>query len=121
MSGESPAAPSQPKCVFWFKVYAGIMAWIYACVVAAGGVLIFLSRAEGERALLLVGGLYIALGAVFFIAYLLAFFFKPSPFSWVYHLVLICIGFGGCPTIAAAIPLLIYWIKPETKAFYGKS
>lgn len=111
----------QPKAVFWFHVYAGCMAAMYALVAVVGVVLMVFSDRFPDQAMLIAGPLYISLGLTFCAGYAVSFFFKPSPFSWVYDLVLICIGFGGCPTIAAAIPLLIFWIKPETKAYFGKS
>ena len=115
-------AAGQPKVVFWFKIYAGFMAFLYFAVLVAGVLLmVFAPRSGDSLPLAIMGVVYIALGLVFALAYGLAFAFRPSPGSWVFHLILICIGFGGCPTIAAAVPLLIFWIKPETKRFYGRN
>ena len=111
----------RPKPLFWFRVYAGFMAAIYIFVMIIGiGFLIFDFGIDEPAISILMAIIYIALGLLFGGAYLLTYFLKPSPFSWVYDLVLICIGFGGCPTIIAAIPLLIYYIKPEMKQYYGK-
>ena len=35
--------------------------------------------------------------------------------------VLIAIGLTSCLTIPAALPLLLYWIKPEAKAWFGRT
>jgi hypothetical protein len=110
----------QPKPVFWFRVYAGCMAALYLLIALAGVVFIALSIGAQTNEFLITGIVYIPLGLFFGLGYLGAFFFKPSPGTWVYHLVLICIGFGGCPTIIAAIFLLIYYIKPEVKHYYGR-
>jgi hypothetical protein len=56
----------------------------------------------------------------FFLIFALAPFLPKKPWAWIYHLVLICLGMSGC-TIVASIPLLIFWLKPETKAFFGRS
>ena len=115
-------ASGPPKVVFWFKVYAGFMALLYFAVLVAGVLLVVFAPQSGNGIpLTIMGAVYIALGFVLALAYSLVFAFKPSPGSWVFHLILICIGFGGCPTIAAAVPLLIFWIKPEIKRFYGRS
>lgn len=112
--------PERPKVVFWFRVYAAFMASVYGIVVVAGVLLVALSPSLDDPVLVIVGPIYIVLGLVFGLGFALSFAFKPSPFSWVYDIVLICIGFGGCPTIAAAIPLLIFWIRPETRRHYGR-
>lgn len=113
-----------PKAVFWFRVYAGCMAGLYGLVFLVGAACLIWgisSAPPADKPLFLVmGAMYGSIGFLFGVAYSLAFSFKPTPFAWVYHLVLICIGFGGCPTIAASIPLLIYWIKPEIRRYYGK-
>jgi hypothetical protein len=116
---ESPLA-DRPKVVFWFRVYAAFMAAIYGLVAVAGIVLMALSPSLDDPVLMILAPVYIVLGLVFGLAYALAFAFKPSPLSWVYDIVLICIGFGGCPTVAAAIPLLIFWIRPETRRYFGR-
>ena len=110
----------QPKAVFWFRVYAGAVAALYFLITLGGMVFIALSIGAETSEFLIMGIIYVPLGILFGLGYLGVFFFKPSPRAWVYHLVLICIGFGGCPTIAAAIPLLIYYIKPEVKHYYGR-
>ena len=57
----------------------------------------------------------IGLAGVFFVALVL----PRKPWAWIVHIVLICLGLTGCPTLFICIPLLIYWIKPETKAWFG--
>jgi hypothetical protein len=36
----------------------------------------------------------------------------------MYDLVLICIGMTSCCILPAAIPLLIFWLKPEAKNWF---
>jgi hypothetical protein len=45
-------------------------------------------------------------------------FLPKRRWVWIYDLVLICLSFTGC-CIAFGIPLLIFWLKPETKAFFN--
>jgi hypothetical protein len=67
-----------------------------------------------------LGPVYIIIGLVFFIAYLIALFLNPGPGTWVYDLVLICFGMSSCCCLPITIPLLIFWIKPETKKYFGR-
>ena len=46
-------------------------------------------------------------------------FTKPKPWTWVYNLVVICLGLTSCSMIFC-IPLLIFWLKPECKNYYGR-
>lgn len=114
------ADDNRPPAVFWFKVYAACLAAIYALVFLGGIALLAFAHRFDEPVLPILGGVYIVLGLIFLVGFLLTFAFKPSPFAWIYDLVLICIGLSGCPTLAASIPLLLYWLKPEVKRYYGK-
>ena len=66
-----------------------------------------------------MGGIYIAMGVLFAIPFLIAFFIPRKPWAWTYHIVMICIGMTGC-TIVASIPLLIFWLKPDVKGYFGR-
>ena len=67
----------------------------------------------------LLGGIYSCLGFALTIPVIAAFFLPNKPWVWVYHLVMICVGMTGC-TVVFSIPLLIFWLKPEVKAWFGK-
>jgi len=59
-------------------------------------------------------GFLVLLGGV----YLVSFFFKRSRGAWTFHLVMICLGLANGFTLLPCIFLLIYWIQPETKAYF---
>ncbi|NNE91754.1 MAG: hypothetical protein HKN23_08915 [Verrucomicrobiales bacterium] len=120
-----PTLPSPtPPVITWFKVYAGFMAFIYLAVMAMGGFLLVLddpSMTEEDRLGMIVGGaVYLVLGLVFLVVFLIPFFLKPSPGAWVYDIVLICIGLTSVCLLPACIPLLIFWMKPEVKQHFGR-
>jgi hypothetical protein len=46
-------------------------------------------------------------------------FVPYKPWGWTVGLIVLCLGLSSCTAIAA-IPLLIYWMKPETKAAFGR-
>jgi MFS family permease len=66
----------------------------------------------------IVGGTVVLVGLV------LAALFGAGPllprrsWAWVFGLVLIVIGMGSMCCLPATVPLLIWWLKPETKAYF---
>jgi hypothetical protein len=126
-----PPGPVQPiysgrlPVLRWYHLYCAGMALLYlACVVGGAVLVIFRDRladAENPAAFFLVyGSVLIASGAVFAGVYLAAFFLPRRPWTWIYHIVLIGIGLTSPCTMAAAVPLLIAWIRPETRAWFGR-
>jgi cell division protein FtsW (lipid II flippase) len=122
---QPPSYNVRPGVLTWFTVYCVLMALIYA-LVAVGGAIILSSPElfeEGPRdpeelkiraiAMLVVG---IALMPVFAIALAL----PRRPWVWIYDLVLICVGFLSCCFWPISIPLLIFWIKPDARAWFGR-
>lgn len=115
----------KPGVIVWYKVYVGFMILMFLLLAAAGGVLfaeVFPLTAEDLDGMppKELGILYLALGVIFAIPYLVALFLPRKKWVWVYHMVMICLGMTGC-TIVASIPLLIFWLKPEVKAYYDES
>jgi hypothetical protein len=76
--------------------------------------------AERAQAAVMVGVLIVVM-LPFLAAFAASLFLKARPWVWVYDLVLIAFGFTGCLTLPFAIALLIYWLKPETKAYFGRT
>jgi hypothetical protein len=108
----------------WYRVYAGLMAVMYL-VLLVGGTTVPLWAPEEVDAddpppwaiSLIVGCVSLPFAA----AYVAAFFLPLKPWAWVYHLVLICVGLTSACCMAASIPLLIFWIKPEARAYFGRA
>ncbi len=118
-----PTFPDRPKVIFWFRVYAGLMTVIYV-LLAASSLIFFLAdpadldtSKEGAR---LLGIVFLILGAVLAGVFFLPFIARPEPWLWIYDLVLICIGMTSACVLPVCIVLLIFWIKPETKAHFGR-
>ena len=118
-------AQAVPPVIFWFKIYAGAMALLYALTILLGAFLIFVGTWGVEDIdpleMYMVGGLLIGLGFVFLGLYVAALFLPRKPWVWVYDIVMIAIGLTSCLTMIAAIPLLIYWIKPDVQQYFGRS
>jgi len=102
------------------------MALVYVATIAIGAFMIAF-RNEGADArhpaeeYLIMGVLLIAVGLVLAIAYGVAPSLAPAPWVWTYQLVLIAIGLTSPCCLPMSIPLLVGWIRTDTKAFYGRS
>jgi MFS family permease len=111
-----------PPVVTWYRVYAGLMAAMYLLVLV-GGVTVPLwappEELEDDPPPWAVASIVGCVSLPFAAAFLAAFFLPVKPWAWIYHLVLICVGFTSACCIVASVPLLIFWIKPETKAYFG--
>ena len=107
----------RPGVVTWFYVYCVCLALLYAGLVALFGWL----ASEGD--LSDPDDLPFVLVAVICVPLMLAFAAAPllprRPWVWIYDLVLICIGMSGF-TVVACVPLLIFWLKPEAKVWFGR-
>jgi hypothetical protein len=103
-----------PPVVFWFKMYAGFLCLLYLLVAAFGVVFLVVDPAEfdmEEVEARIIGIIYLIL---------LPFFLRPRPWVWIYDLVIICIGMTSACMLPACIPLLLFWLKPEAKAYFGR-
>lgn len=108
----------------WYKAYCVLMALLYLCCVAAGVFLIIAAPTDrdmsAEEARLL-GGIMLFMGIALAIPFLIGAFLPQKSWAWVFGLVLICIGLTSVCCLPATIPLLIHWIKPETKFYFGRT
>ncbi len=122
---EHPSFPPQKPAVWnWYIAYCVAMALIYLACAAMGITLLAVDPQLLEMEPMeakIQGAVLLAVGAVFTVPFAIAPLMPRKPWSWIYGLVLICIGLTSCCCMIASIPMLIYWLKPETKAFFGKA
>lgn len=111
------------KTFFWYRVYCGVLVGFYLFVmiyaisqVISPPILRELSPREKIDNIL-----FIVLGAGFSLIFAVALFLPPKPYNWIVGIILIGIGMTLCCFIPACVPLLIFWMKPETKAFFGRN
>ena len=115
---------NNPPVITWFKVYTGFMAFLYFAVTAILGVLAVMGIEDEEMSATesrIMFGIFAAACAFFCAVFAFALFAPRSSWVWIYDLVLIAIGLTSCLTIPAAVPLLIFWLKPEAKAYFGRT
>ncbi len=122
---------SQPGVVLWFKIFCGFMLALYLMVAGLGTLMLMMPEllvdpeagiASNQPAdtteAAIMGGVYLALGGILAVLYVLPFFLPRRKGTWVYNLVMICLSMTSFCCLPAAIPLLIFWIKQETRDWY---
>lgn len=121
--GYPPPRSGPPGVLTWFKVYCVIMCLMYLAVVALGVMFLTMNLDQDmeESENQITGIIFIAIGLLLFAVCLLPMLLRPRPWLWVYDLVLICLGLTSICFWPISIPLLIYWLKPETKAYFKEA
>ncbi|HQU84476.1 MAG TPA: hypothetical protein PKY59_15165 [Pyrinomonadaceae bacterium] len=111
------------KTFFWYRVYCAVLAVLYLLVIGFGTFLaVFQPQTPdyNQNELLIMGIIYALLGAVFFLVFVVALFLPPKPYNWIVGIIMMAIGMTSCCFVPFVIPLFIYWLKPETQAFFGR-
>ena len=117
-SSDSP----KPAVWQWYAAYCFALAFMYLVCVVMGFVFLLGDPADLEMdpgGAKVMGALFIVLGLVFGAVYGAAPLMPQKKWAWVVGIVLICFGLTSACCLPAAIPLLIWWLKPETKAYYN--
>lgn len=115
----------RPGAVTWFYVYCVFMALLYLGCLFVGLFLAQLDPAEldaGEEAEVIRIQAYaiMAVSVPLMVAFGIAPFLGRRRWLWIYGIVMIGLGMTSCCTLPFCIPLLIFWIKPETKAYFNE-
>jgi hypothetical protein len=112
---------AKPAVWTWYIVYCAFMAFMYFAVIIAGVVFMFFVPNEDPDVPMniIIGVLYMVLGLIFMVIFAIAPFLPKAKWSWIYGFVMIGIGMTSVCCLPASIPLLIYWLKPETKRFFN--
>ncbi len=112
------------KTFFWYRVYCAVLTLLYLALIIFGIALLVFQPATSKydaQELLIVAIIYIALGVIFFLAFAVALFLPPKPYNWIVGIVMMAIGMTSCCFVPFVVPLFIFWLKPETKAFFGRN
>jgi hypothetical protein len=127
-TGNSSTAPvsakPRPEFLVWYNVYCSLMAVLYLLVIGFGLFFLMVDPGILEMPPLLanlMGAAYVGMGFILAGLFGAAPFLPPKPWSWIYGIVCIGIGLSSPCCMPASIPLLIYWIKPETRRYFGRS
>jgi len=120
---DAPLPPGvAPPVLLWFRIYAGLLAALYGFLFLMG-MFIAVAGASGAQGMnegeaLIIGGVYTVMGAVLGAAYVLGAVCPRRGWTWIFVIVLLALSMTSICCLPAAIPILIYWIKPETKQWF---
>lgn len=124
-SPASYARDARPAVIFWFRVYAAVMT---LASVAMLGLAILMGFAATRPEVALdanaAGAPLVAIVLTLLSAALVALFgvatFVPfKPWGWSVGLIAIGLGLAG-GSLIFAVPLLVYWLKPQVKAAFAR-
>jgi hypothetical protein len=121
------AAPSDnaPTGIVLFRVYAGLQTLLFLFLVLVGVFLIVSPSVwptvfpvkPGDPPPQLIGAILAVLYLIPLVVFAVGVFVPRRPWAYVFGIVACAMSMtcGGCWMMA--IPALIYWLKPETKAW----
>jgi MFS family permease len=123
MTGQASRGPQEPPVWKWYVAYCAVIAIMNLLMII--GMVFFAIAARSEmnqresQESLVLGLIYIGAGLLFLAPYAAAPFLPRRRWAWVMGVVLIGIGMPSICCWPVVIPLLIFWLKPENKAFFG--
>jgi len=115
----SPLPENRPGVIAWYRAYLAVLVLLFLFSAGAGIVPLVFEIDPEELGMppVAFAAIMTGMGGVLLLLTAAAFFLPRRPWAWIYHIVLICIGMTGC-TVGFSIPLLIFWIRPEVKAWF---
>ncbi len=114
----SPTPPVWP----WYVTYCVFMALLYLGCIGLGVLLLLVdpSDIDSDRVEALIYGVtFIVVSFPLMVAFAAAPFLPRRGWAWIVGLLLIGLGMTSCCCVPACLPLLLQWIKPETKDWFG--
>jgi hypothetical protein len=126
MSLRDPYAPpraetaGRPRVIAWYRAYAASMAMLYLTTCGVGTMMLFqIDQGIADESGRVAGVIILIVSLVLAGRYTFAAVVPLKPWAWVVGLVAIAVGLTGC-TLVLALPLLLHWLKPVTKAAFGR-
>ena len=119
-----PVPTEAPGVILWYRIYNVLTAVMYLGLVALlwwskSGVVEFDSPEE-EMEVTILAWVFLVIGLPLAIFHLVCCFMTNRRWHWMLGFFPIGIGMTGC-CLPFCIPLLIFWLKPETKAWLGRN
>lgn len=118
-------AGRRPAAIVWYRIYAASVVVLYVGFFVLWQLFVPLGpntapqrvgwTAEGTMAVVALLSVVAAFAGFFVLAALV----PHKPWGWTVGLIAICLGLSSC-FIVVTVPLLVFWLKPETKAAFGR-
>ena len=111
----------RPGVVVWVRIYAILFSIMYlACSVGGVFLLVAAEDLRGDTAPVMIEGfVMVVLGLAFMGLSIVAAAAPRKKWGWIVNLILIGLGCTSCMCLPAAIPLMIFWLKPEARRWYS--
>jgi hypothetical protein len=112
----------KPRVWKWFLLYVASLVFTYfLCVVLGIGLLVWGTTLHGPDAaeMMFTGALVAGISMPFLVGVGAAPFLPRRKWVWVYDLILIAFGMGSCLWMPFSIYLLVKWIEPDVKNYFG--
>ena len=115
--------PAPPPVWGWYVAFCVAWALFYALAIAFSAWLLVTGDPPPPTTTIapwLAMGLWFGFFAVLLVAYAVAPLLPRKPWTWIYGIVIIAFSaLGGC--FFVAIPLLVFWIRPDLQAYLGRA
>lgn len=128
---DPPSVPRQPGVVTWFRVYLVAMLLVYVLLAAFGGIMVAMpdlmvdpdasvgsNRPADATEAMIMGAVYLVMGLVLAVGFVVPLLLPRGKVAWVWSLVTICLGLTSPCCMPATIPLLIFWLRQDTRDWY---
>ena len=116
-----PERLTRPPVIRWFQAYCAVLCAACVAVVA------FVVKHTPDRPALPGDWMWTVwthllqfLPASLAVASLAPFVLPRRPWVWVYDMVIICVGMPTGWLLPFSVPLLVFWLKPEVKAWFDQ-
>lgn len=114
-----------PPALLWLRLYCGFQLFFFLLMAGMGAVMIALplidpitfAPAPGEPPMWVFGGIIVVIYGPMLIVYAIGLAAPRRPWMYIYGIAICALSMvcGGCWPMA--IPALVYWLKPELKAW----
>lgn len=114
----------KPQVVFWYRVYCSAMLLLGVLYLVGGIALLILApqlemKGDDRAGLMIQGLVFTVMSVPIMLFNLVGILIPRKRWGWIYGIVAIAFGLTSPCCLPATIPLLIFWIKPETKSYFG--
>lgn len=115
---------NRPKIMPWYHAFCWLMALSNVGLCLLGIWMVrdpypFESELFKPDLIREVGWMAVGMGAVFTVLHAAMTWLPVKPWAWVSHLINILVPLIFCCPAVICVPLLIAWMRPEVKAYYG--
>ncbi|MGI8556103.1 MAG: hypothetical protein ACR2LT_07085 [Pyrinomonadaceae bacterium] len=108
-----PAGETGRKTYFWYRMYCAALVILYLILAITGAIAVIDSyggNVENPRDAFTSGVFLLILGGIL----------SPRPASWILGIVLIALGMTSLCLVPFTLPLLFFWLKPQTRNYFGR-